>query len=166
MGQIPKCKVSAPPPQHQTHMTLRHSHPPSTPNTLPTKPPIQHPPQPNQNGALCAPYVFPGARVLIIGAGHGTDAIYCAQNFPEAEVTALDLSPTMLRQLDNRRKKAIPNATNLKLVQGSVFEYEDAQGGYDLVLLNFFLNVFDRKSANRILDRVHDKLLKIGACVR
>lgn len=104
--------------------------------------------------------------MLIIGAGHGTDAIYCAQNFPEAEVTALDLSPTMLRQLDNRRKKAIPNATNLKLVQGSVFEYEDAQGGYDLVLLNFFLNVFDRKSANRILDRVHDKLLKIGACVR
>jgi hypothetical protein len=47
-------------------------------------------------------------------------------------------------------------------VQGSIFEYEDAQG-YDLVLCNFFLNVFDRKSANAILDVVHNKLLKIGA---
>jgi hypothetical protein len=44
-----------------------------------------------------------------------------------------------------------------------VFEYEDAQGGYDLVVMNFFLNVFDRKSANRILDHVHAKLVKIGA---
>lgn len=70
-----------------------------------------------KNGALCAPYVFPGARVLIIGAGHGTDAIYCARNFPDVEVTALDLSPTMLAQLDNRRKKQIPQATNLKLVR-------------------------------------------------
>jgi ubiquinone/menaquinone biosynthesis C-methylase UbiE len=81
-------------------------------------------PTPRQNGALCAPYVFPAARVLVIGAGHGTDAIYCAKTFPEAEVTALDLSPTMLAQLDGRRKKEIPQATNLKLVRdlGWVFD--------------------------------------------
>lgn len=71
-----------------------------------------------QRAALCAPHVFPGARVLVVGAGRGTDAIYCAQHFPEAQVTALDLSPTMLAQLDRRRRKEIPQATNLTLVGG------------------------------------------------
>jgi len=69
-----------------------------------------------QKGALTRQYLPPGSKVLVVGCGTGTDAIYCANRFPDVEVTVVDISPKMIDQVRKRKDKAIPYHKNIQLV--------------------------------------------------
>lgn len=72
----------------------------------------------SQNGALTKAYVPPNGKILIAGCGHGTEAIFAARAFPDAEVTIVDLSPTMLASFRRRKNAEAPDVKNIKEVRG------------------------------------------------
>jgi len=69
-----------------------------------------------QKGAMTRKHLPPGSKVLFVGCGTGIEAIYCAQTFPDVEVTVVDIAPKMLEQLKRRKDKVIPYHNNLKMV--------------------------------------------------
>lgn len=85
-------------------------------------------------------------RVLYAGVGSGEDA--CAAVAAGFDVTALDLSPTMLARLSARLGERAGDA-HLRCE-----DFRRHEGGpYDVVALNFFLNVFDEDELASVLDR-------------
>lgn len=107
-------------------------------------------------------YLQPGDRVLFVGVGHGMDAISAAQC--GADVTVVDLSKTMLLKFQQNLEK-INKESNTPIVVTQlqsdimkVVEYEQ----YDMVVANFFLNVFYRDKMVKLLEHMI-KLGKPGA---
>lgn len=91
-------------------------------------------------------HLKPGDRVLIAGAGHGTEAV--AASRLGADVTAVDISATMLKHMGKKIDRA-GLSHPLHLVNADILTYEDADG-YDMVIANFFLNVFSEQKMRDI----------------
>jgi len=87
----------------------------------------------------------PGDRVLYAGVGRGSDALEAARR--GAQVTALDVSPAMLRRL---RRRLAGAAQQAELLCADLFEHRPASC-YDAVAANFVLNVFDPHEMRRAL---------------
>lgn len=87
---------------------------------------------------LTLDHVKPGDKVLIAGAGHGKDAIRAAQI--GAEVTVVDISETMLKKLQEGFAKQ-PGNLKVRVVHADILKFEEFEQ-YDMVIANFFLNVF------------------------
>ena len=83
-------------------------------------------------------HLKPGDRVLVAGVGHGTEAIEASTL--GAEVTAVDLSETMLKHFRRRIEKENP-PKEIRVIHDDIFNVKDT-GAYDMVIANFFLNVF------------------------
>jgi len=103
----------------------------------------------------------PGARILYVGAGAGEDVVAAAQR--GFSVSALDQSPRMLARL---RRRLAGAGCEARLIHGEVREFR-GEGEYDVVVANFFLNVFDPGQARAVLARCRqllrvDGLLLIG----
>ena len=80
----------------------------------------------------------PGDKVLFAGVGHGRDALYAAQR--GAEVTVVDLSETMLANFSDILAKE--GATGkVRQVHSDIMKFDETEK-YDMVVANFFLNVF------------------------
>lgn len=80
----------------------------------------------------------PGDKVLFAGVGHGRDALYAAQR--GAEVTVVDLSETMLSRFSGVLEK--DGVTyNVRKVHSDIMKFNEGEK-YDMVVANFFLNVF------------------------
>ncbi|MFK7894377.1 MAG: class I SAM-dependent methyltransferase [Myxococcota bacterium] len=92
--------------------------------------------------------IAPGARVLYAGVGRGEDALLAARF--GAEVTAIDLAPGMLRRFKQKLDREGLSAT---LVEGDVASHAAAEeeGAYDVVVANYFLNLFDADKAREML---------------
>ena len=107
-------------------------------------------------------HLQPGDRVLFVGVGHGIDAIAAAQR--GADVTVVDLSKTMLQKFQqnlekfNKERNTPIVITQLYSDIMNVAEYEQ----YDMVVANFFLNVFYRDKMLKLLEHMV-KLGKPGA---
>ena len=99
---------------------------------------------------LDATKVRPGDRCLFVGAGQGKDAIRAARL--GAAVTVVDISPTMLRQFQNAvdTAKAEYPCLDITVINGDILAH-DAFDRYAVVVLNFFLNVFDEPVMQRML---------------
>ena len=82
--------------------------------------------------------LLPGLRVLYTGAGGGEDAALAARL--GAKVTVIDLSPRMVA-LAERRFRTEGLEGRLEVICGDVLEHA-REGHYDVVVSNFFLNVF------------------------
>lgn len=91
-------------------------------------------------------HLKPGDKVLIAGVGHGTEAIEASKL--GAQVTAVDLSATMLQHFQRRIDKAHP-PTPIRLVQDNIFNVSETEQ-YDMVIANFFLNVFDEQTVPKV----------------
>ncbi len=95
-------------------------------------------------------HLKPGDKVLVAGVGHGTEAIEASRL--SAEVTAVDLSETMLMHFRRRIDREKPPA-GIRVVHDDIFNVRET-GGYDMVIANFFLNVFSeervREAANHL----------------
>jgi len=87
-----------------------------------------------------------GNRVLYVGVGRGADALAAAR--AGAQVTAVDLSEPMLRRL---RSAAIREGLYLELIEGDVSQLP-CLGDYDVVVANYFLNMFAESDAQSMLD--------------
>ena len=90
----------------------------------------------------------PGERVLYAGAGRGSEAVLAAQR--GARVTALDVSPAMLSRLQRRLDRV---GSHAELLCGDYLEHEPRER-YDVVVANFFLNLFAPEDMRRALARL------------
>ena len=90
-------------------------------------------------------YIKPGDKVLIAGVGHGTEAVEASRL--GADVTAVDLSETMLKHFRRRIAREKP-PKEIRVIHDDIFNVRET-GQYDMVIANFFLNVF---SETRVKD--------------
>ncbi|GAA3915370.1 class I SAM-dependent methyltransferase [Litoribacillus peritrichatus] len=91
-----------------------------------------------------------GDKILIAGAGHGKDAIRAAEL--GADVTVVDLSETMLIKLKQAFEKH-PGNLNVNVVHADILTFEEYET-YDMVIANFFLNVFYEDFMEKITDHL------------
>ncbi len=95
-----------------------------------------------------------GDRILFAGVGHGLDAMHAAEM--GASVTVVDLSETMLKKFRQNLKQRNVKI-KIRQVHSDIMEFQEFQK-YDMVVANFFLNVFDREMMNSVLAQ----LIKLG----
>ncbi len=99
---------------------------------------------------LTSENVKAGDKILIAGAGHGKDAIRAAEL--GADVTVVDLSETMLIKLQQAFDKH-PKDLKVNVVHADILKVEEYEH-YDMVIANFFLNVFDADFMETILNHL------------
>jgi ubiquinone/menaquinone biosynthesis C-methylase UbiE len=85
-----------------------------------------------------------GDRVFYAGAGTGEEVLLAARF--GAKVTAMDLADAMLDRLSKRlRREGLPS----ELICGDVASHEPTEL-YDVVVANYFLNLFDVRRAREM----------------
>jgi len=98
-------------------------------------------------------WIAKGDRVLYAGVGRGTDALLAARF--GARVTAIDLAPRMLARFERRLAR---EGLEAELIVGDVADHQPASD-YDVVVANYFLNLFD-------VERAREMLRHLGSLVR
>jgi len=86
---------------------------------------------------------FSGAspqNILEVGCGTGRNLLELARRFPQAQITGVDLSATML---DLARKKTVPFGPRVQLLHQAYTAPLSDPPGYDLVLLSYALSMFN-----------------------
>lgn len=86
-----------------------------------------------------------GDRVLYAGVGRGQDALLAARF--GAQVTAIDLAPEMLERLSKRLAR---EGLESELICGDASVHKPDER-YDVVVANYFLNLFDVEHAREML---------------
>jgi len=97
-----------------------------------------------------------GQCVLYVGAGAGEDAVLAAER--GVTLTCLDRSPAMLRRLE---KRLSARALQAELVEADLIDFAPDQR-FDVIVANFFLNVFDPQALERILAQIASLLAVEG----
>lgn len=87
-------------------------------------------------------HLQPGDKVLFAGVGHGMDAIHAARR--GADVTVVDMSQTMLQSFQRNLAK-VETTGSIRQIHRDFFKVSE-YAQYDMVVANFFLNVFDRQT--------------------
>ncbi|QQM30834.1 class I SAM-dependent methyltransferase [Martelella lutilitoris] len=111
-------------------------------------------------------YFQPDMRVLEIGCGTGSTALYHAPAV--ARIDAFDLSDTMIAIA--KRKAEDAAATNVHFHQGDVTAMNGSDGLYDAVMAHSLLHLLEDRE--RVLEKVHAMLKPGGvfisstACLR
>lgn len=94
-------------------------------------------------------------KVLDIAAGHGLFGISVAQQYPNAEIHAVDWPNVLEVARFNAERMGVGDRYHL--IAGSAFDVEFGEG-YDLVLVTNFLHHFDIETCTRFMNKVHDCL--------
>lgn len=95
-------------------------------------------------------HLKPGDKVLVAGVGHGTEAIEASKL--GAEVTAIDLSETMLKHFRKRISRENP-PKEIRVVHDDIFNLKETEH-YDMVISNFFLNVFSESRVPEVANHL------------
>lgn len=95
-----------------------------------------------------------GQRVLFAGAGSGEEAVLAAR--VGARVSVAELAPRMLARA-RRRFQAAGLAGEIEVLAGDVLQLR-REGGYDVVLAQFFLNVFGPELMPEVLGHLARQL--------
>lgn len=98
-------------------------------------------------------------KILDLGAGTGMELAPLFERFPDAHVTALDISPRMLEELKKR-----PFADRLTVVCGDFFEVGFGDG-YDAVISTSALHHFLPRDKARLYGKVFASLRHGGLFV-
>lgn len=90
-----------------------------------------------------------GARILDVGAGTGTLAIRALERWPDARVTAIDASDTMLELAadDARRRLGPPARGRLERVIAVADRLPFAEATFDVAVSSFVLQLVPSRSA-------------------
>jgi demethylmenaquinone methyltransferase/2-methoxy-6-polyprenyl-1,4-benzoquinol methylase len=96
-------------------------------------------------------HLKPGQKLLVAGAGHGTEAIQAARM--GVHVTAVDLSATMLKHLNARLDKCSDIKEPMTCICDDIFNIQDTEK-FDMVIANFFLNVFPEKRVDEVANHL------------
>jgi ubiquinone/menaquinone biosynthesis C-methylase UbiE len=92
----------------------------------------------------------PGDKLLIAGAGHGTEAIAGAKR--GINVTTVDISKTMIGFMQRKIDRA-NLAKPIEIVNDNILNVKRTSQ-YDMVMANYFLNVFGRDMMLQILTHI------------
>ncbi|MCI0486279.1 MAG: methyltransferase domain-containing protein, partial [Blastocatellia bacterium] len=103
-----------------------------------------------------------GLKVFDIAAGHGLFGIAFAQNYPNAEITALDWPNVLEVAKENARAAGVED--RYSTIAGSALDV-DFGSGYDVVLLTNFLHHFDPETCEKLLKKVHAALADSGRVI-
>ncbi len=103
-----------------------------------------------KNAMLEQDKLKPGDRVLVAGVGHGRDAIRAAEL--GADVTVVDLSETMLKKFSELLAREAPHL-EVRTIHNDIMKIEEYEQ-YDMVVANFFLNVFDENNMEKVLEHL------------
>jgi demethylphylloquinol methyltransferase len=85
--------------------------------------------------------------LLIAGVGHGIEAIQAAKK--GVAVTAVDISKTMLKHMQKKIVRAKLNKP-IEIINNDILEVQP-ESKFDMVIANYFLNVFPEEKMRRIL---------------
>lgn len=80
------------------------------------------------------------ARILEVGCGTGKNLVNLCRLFPQARVTGVDLSETMLAVA---RRKTAPLGQRVQLLQGAYGAAFQCDGPSDLILFSYALSMFN-----------------------
>jgi demethylphylloquinol methyltransferase len=89
----------------------------------------------------------PEDKLLIAGVGHGIEAVAAARK--GVSVTAVDISKTMLKYFQKKIDKANLNKP-IQIINNDILQVKYAPE-FDMVIANYFLNVFPREKMLQIL---------------
>ncbi|HQG31092.1 MAG TPA: class I SAM-dependent methyltransferase [Deltaproteobacteria bacterium] len=92
-------------------------------------------------------HLKPGDKLLIAGVGHGIEAIKAARR--GVDVTAVDISKTMLKYMQKKIERARLSKP-IRIINNDILQ-EHHGPVYDMVIANYFLNVFPREKMLQIL---------------
>ncbi len=109
-------------------------------------------------------HIKPGHRVLYAGAGNAEDAIAAAVS--GAQVTVVELSPNMLERAQRKALEA-GVARVIDWQCEDIMAYISARANtekpkFDVVVANYFLNVFDAETMPKVFDRLLEALANKG----
>ena len=102
--------------------------------------------------------IRPGQRVLYAGAGGGEDAVMAATH--GAVVTVVELSPEMIEECRIRFRKAGVE-DQIELVEADIMTFQ-RERAFDVVVANFFLNVFSINVMPSVMDHLVSLLKSDG----
>jgi len=89
----------------------------------------------------------PGDKLLVAGVGHGIEAIQAAKK--GVDVTAVDISKTMLKYMQKKIDREKPDKP-ITIINDNILNLKyDEQ--FDMVIANYFLNVFKPEKMLQIL---------------
>jgi S-adenosylmethionine-diacylgycerolhomoserine-N-methlytransferase len=80
------------------------------------------------------------ARILEVGCGTGKNLVNLCRLFPQAEVTGVDLSETMLAVA---RRKTAPLGSRVRLLHGAYDPAFPNDRAWDLILFSYALSMFN-----------------------
>jgi demethylphylloquinol methyltransferase len=92
----------------------------------------------------------PDDKLLIAGVGHGIEAIAAAGK--GVDVTAVDISKTMLKYMQKKIDKAHLNKP-ITIINNDILQVKYGPE-FDMVIANYFLNVFPREKMLQILSHL------------
>ena len=95
-------------------------------------------------------------KILDLGAGTGLELIYLFEKYPNAEVTAIDISEIMLGEL---KKRTFSN--HVKTICGDFFE-TDFGNDYDAVISTSALHHFKPEEKKKLYKKIFNSLKKNG----
>ena len=101
----------------------------------------------------------PGARVLDLGSGAGTDSLVASQMVgADGRVTGIDMTPEMLAKA--RTAAAEMGATNVEFVESEAERLPFADGSFDVVISNGVIDLIPDKDA--VFSELHRVLVPGG----
>lgn len=89
----------------------------------------------------------PGDTLLVAGVGHGIEAIQAAKR--GVNVTAVDISKTMLKYMQKKIERARLDKP-ITIINDNILNVH-REGQFDMVIANYFLNVFKPEMMLQIL---------------
>jgi SAM-dependent methyltransferase len=90
--------------------------------------------------------------ILIAGVGHGHFLRDCARRFPEARITSVDASAAMLDHAKRRAERAEARMEQLEFVHAVLPVWRPAEGQFDAIVTNFFLDCFPPAELRAVVD--------------
>ena len=95
-------------------------------------------------------------KVLDLGAGTGLELIHLFEMYPDADVTVIDITENMLKELKKR-----PFGNKVNTICGDFFEVEFGND-YDAVISTSALHHFKKEEKKKLYKKIYDCLKKNG----
>jgi len=94
-------------------------------------------------------------QVLLLGEGNGRFLPGCRRQFPQAQITCLDLSAAMIDQARRRLGTQVSKSPEVRFVHADALTWRPpAHCTYDLIVTNFFLDCFRADQLERLVERI------------
>lgn len=101
-------------------------------------------------------------KVLDIAAGHGIFGVMVAQQYPNAEIYAVDWANVLEVASENAERMGVGDRHHL--IPGSAFDVEFGED-YDVVLVTNFLHHFDAEGCTNFMRKVNNSLKPDGKAI-